>query len=145
MDRYYIQINQLGGPPNSTGQNPRTPTSYGTEICQEVEDSQHIFCCQHGKMKEEWKREFLKFKKSLRKITDIQVSTAIEVGIGGIGGEYSATFQEQFTTNSRVKRAFTEQETIGWDQFVLCRMAKSWSELGPLMEPNGCQKYGLVE
>ena len=104
------------------------------ELCQEIKDSQHIFCCQYSKMIEGQKRKFLKFKHCLRKITEDQVSTAIEAGIGGLGRETSGIYHDQFTTDSSVKKAFIEQDLIGWNHFVYGRIATLWAEVGPLNE-----------
>ena len=102
------------------------------ELCHETEDSQHIFCCQHNDMKEGRKREFIKLQQFIRKTTVEEVTQAIEAGISGIGRDINSIFRDQFATNKRVAQVFTEQDMIGWEHFVLGRVAKSWSDIGPI-------------
>ena len=53
-------------------------------------------------------------------------------GIAGIGTDTQDIFRDQVATDSMVAQAFTEQNRIGWHQFVLGRIAKQWREIGPL-------------
>ena len=94
------------------------------ELCHEIEDSHHIFSCQHTEMKEGRQREYMKLQQFLRKTTAEDVIKAIEAGIGGIGENTSNIFRDQFVTDDRVAQVFTEQDTIGWNQFVVGRIAK---------------------
>ena len=100
------------------------------ELCEEIEDSQHLFCCQNEGLREARKAEFGALKIQLRKATNPEVSSALVAGLGSIGGDGAQIYAQEFITNRLVDSAFTAQQEIGWDNFARGRIALAWQGIG---------------
>ena len=102
------------------------------ELCSELEDSAHIFCCQNELLKEARRIEFWALKMQLRRITEPEVCIALEAGLGSIGGDEFSRYADEFTTNKILDIAIRDQNDIGWDHFAKGRIARAWSNLEKL-------------
>ena len=99
------------------------------ELCGELEDSQHIFCCQNEAMKDSRRREFWALKTRLRKLLPEAVCLALLVGLGSISGEAVNQYGAEFVTDTQIETAFKDQEDIGWDNLAKGRVARTWALL----------------
>lgn len=104
------------------------------ELCNEIEDSQHVFSCQNESLREARRLDFWSLKTKLRKITNPDVYSALVAGLGSIGGEGVRRYAAEFVTNRLLEEAFKEQEEIGWDNLARGRIARSWKCIGTTEE-----------
>ena len=101
-------------------------------LCNEAEDSRHMFCCYNTELSAARLGVYKKLDEQVRKISVQEVADAIAVGIRSIGNESSADlYRREFVVSKEVAQAMTDQAQIGWDHFLMSRMAKTWSEIGP--------------
>ena len=62
------------------------------------------------------------------------LALAMMAGLCSLRGGEVANYGEEFVINSRIKKAFQDQEAIGWSHFARGRMARTWSLIN---QPSG--------
>ena len=101
-------------------------------LCDTVEDRGHMFCCQNSELLGSRLEALRKLDEQVRKITQPEVADAIAVGVRSIGNDTSAIlYRQEFVVATDVSQAMFDQEQIGWDHFLMGRIALKWSEIGP--------------
>ncbi len=100
-------------------------------LCTDMDDWTHIYCCQNEDMRVRRHREHSKFIQRIRSITNKQVSDAIEVATRQLGGSSLQIYSTEFVTSTHISHAITAQSDIGWEHFLLGRLAREWREIGP--------------
>ena len=77
-------------------------------------------------------QEVNQLQEKVQKISQPDVAKAIAVGVRSIGNGTSAVlYQREFVVSTEIEQAMEDQEQIGWDHFMMSRMAKKWSAIGP--------------
>ncbi len=91
-----------------------------------------MFCCHNSDLSAARLVVFKKLDEQVRKISVKEVADAIAVGVRSIGQDNSADlYRREFVVSIDVTQAMTDQGQIGWDHFLMSRMAKKWTEIGP--------------
>lgn len=76
--------------------------------------------------------EIQRLQENVTKITEPEVAKAIAVGVRSIGNSNLAmVYRREFVVSVENAHAMEDQEQIGWDHFMMSRMAMKWSEIGP--------------
>ena len=100
--------------------------------CNEVENSRHIFYCKHPDMLDARNQAVNRLQEKIQKISQPDVAKAIAVGVRSIGNSHSAgLYQREFVVSADIAQAMEDQDQIGWDHFMMSRMARKWSAIGP--------------
>ena len=98
-------------------------------LCFREETDLHLFTCSYERMAEFRRRQFLEFDKALHRSVPPQTVSAIQSGMRSIGTPGITTlYTDKFTTDSTLRQAMLDQESIGWDHFLKGRLSNKWKD-----------------
>jgi len=100
-------------------------------LCMGIEDKQHIYVCPDARMSHKRVVEFNKVAMMLRSSIDTDPFKAIMAGMWSLTSpETSAIYRTEFSTSEDTESAMMQQESIGWDHFLLGRISGKWLDIG---------------
>ena len=80
------------------------------------------------KQTEEWRT----FDKEVLKITTPEVAHIISTGARSISGEVDINvYRTEFLTSQTLQDTMREQQSMGWNHFLMGRLSRSWAHIGP--------------
>ena len=110
-------------------------------LCEEDEDSTHIYCCQTEEIRNARDRAWRELDDKIKMCTTPNVGTAITACLRSVTGRIeAATYREEFATDDSLILALSEQEGIGWKHFLLGRISSKWKAIGPSENFTGTRK-----
>ena len=100
-------------------------------FCQQEEDRTHIFHCTEERMKEKRRQLLSTISHKLKHSLTAEAAQAMLEGLHkSWSKDQSTVFYDEFLTGSKLREAYVEQASIGWEHLMYGRLSSKWMYVG---------------